>query len=90
MLETNSSIARFLLTIEQFGLGTDYDLRLPDLLGSVTLGQAATPLAACCRLSAQLFRWPAPIGAVRLEKGTGIVSLLKRGRGRFPWTISRP
>lgn len=37
MLETNSSIAAFLLTMEQFGLGLDYDVRLPDLLGAVTL-----------------------------------------------------
>jgi len=37
LLETNSAIATFLLTSEFFGLGLDHDLRLPDLLGSVTL-----------------------------------------------------
>ncbi len=36
MLETNSGIATFLQTVEQFGLGLDYDLRLPDLLSRVT------------------------------------------------------
>ncbi len=37
MLETNQSIATFLQTSEFFGLGLDYDRRLPDLLGSVTM-----------------------------------------------------
>jgi zinc protease len=40
MLETNAGIARFLQTAEFFGLGMDYDLRLPGLLESVTLDQA--------------------------------------------------
>lgn len=39
MLETNESIAEFLLTSEQFGLGLDYDRRLPDLLRAVTLDE---------------------------------------------------
>ncbi len=37
LLETNSAIATFLHTAEFFGLGLDHDLRLPDLLNSVTL-----------------------------------------------------
>jgi zinc protease len=36
MLETNESIAEFLQTSEQFGLGLDYDRRLPALLEQVT------------------------------------------------------
>jgi zinc protease len=36
MLETNGGIASFLQTAERFGLGTDYDRRLPGLVGSVT------------------------------------------------------
>jgi zinc protease len=36
-LETNAAIANFLQTEELFGLGLDYDARLPDLLGAVTL-----------------------------------------------------
>jgi zinc protease len=36
MLETNGGIASFLQTTERFGLGTDYDKRLPGLVGSVT------------------------------------------------------
>lgn len=36
MLETNESIAEFLQTSEQFGLGLDYDRRLPELLEQVT------------------------------------------------------
>jgi zinc protease len=35
-LETNAAIANFLQTEEFFGLGLDYDARLPDLLGAVT------------------------------------------------------
>ena len=39
-LETNAAIANFLQTGEFFGLGEDYDVRLPDLLRSVTLAAA--------------------------------------------------
>jgi zinc protease len=38
-LETNSGIAIFLQTAEFFGLGLDYDVRLPDLLRAVTRDQ---------------------------------------------------
>ena len=38
-LETNVGIATFLQTSEFFGLGLDYDLRLPDLLRAVTREQ---------------------------------------------------
>jgi zinc protease len=41
-LETNAAIANFLQNAEFFGLGLDYDVRLPDLLGAVTLEQANT------------------------------------------------
>jgi zinc protease len=37
MLENNPSIAVFLTTAEFFGLGLDYDRRLPDLLRAVTI-----------------------------------------------------
>jgi zinc protease len=37
MLETNEGIAEFLLHIDQFGLGLDYDRRLPGLLREVTM-----------------------------------------------------
>ena len=39
MLETNAGIAHFLQTAEFFGLGLDYDVRLPQLLGAVTLDE---------------------------------------------------
>jgi zinc protease len=39
LLETNGAIATFLQTAEFFGLGLDHDLRLPQLLDSVTLEQ---------------------------------------------------
>ena len=37
MLENNPSIALFLQSVEFFGLGLDYDRRLPGLLRAVTL-----------------------------------------------------
>ncbi len=39
LLETNYSIATFLQTCEQFGLGLDYDRHLPGLLGAVTVDE---------------------------------------------------
>ena len=39
-LETNAAIANFLQVEEFFHLGLDYDARLPDLLGAVTLDDA--------------------------------------------------
>jgi zinc protease len=39
-LETNAAIANFLQVAEFFHLGLDYDTRLPDLLGAVTLDDA--------------------------------------------------
>src|SRR2546422_3389383 len=38
--QTKAAIASFLQIAEFFGLGLDYDVRLPDLLGAVTLDQA--------------------------------------------------
>lgn len=35
-LETNAAIAAFLLSVETFGLGLDYDQRLPGLIAAVT------------------------------------------------------
>ena len=35
-LETNAAIASFLLSIETFDLGLDYDERLPGLIGAIT------------------------------------------------------
>ena len=39
MLETNQSIATFLHTAEFFGLGLDFDRRLPTLLAAVTMDE---------------------------------------------------
>lgn len=46
MLENNSSIAVFLQTAEFFGLGLDYDRRLPGLLRAVTIEQVNAAAAA--------------------------------------------
>ena len=35
-LETNAAIASFLLTVDTFDLGLDYDARLPGLIGAIT------------------------------------------------------
>jgi zinc protease len=45
LLETNYSIARFLQGCEQFGLGLDYDRRLPGLLDSVTMEEVSAAAA---------------------------------------------
>jgi zinc protease len=39
LLETNYSIAGFLQSAEQFGLGLDYDRRLPGLIEAVTIDE---------------------------------------------------
>ena len=39
LLETNQSIAAFLQTSEEYGLGLDYDQRLPSLLDGITLDE---------------------------------------------------
>ena len=49
MLETNEGIADFLQTAEFFGLGLDYDRRLPDLLGRVTLEEVRQSAADLLR-----------------------------------------
>ena len=41
LLETNETIAEFLQSCEQFGLGADHDRRLPGLLRQVTPGEVA-------------------------------------------------
>ena len=45
MFETNQSIAAFLQTSEQFGLGLDYDQRLPALLEAVTIDEVGAAAA---------------------------------------------
>ncbi len=45
LFETNESIAAFLQASEQFGLGLDYDQRLPSLLESVTIDEVRSAAA---------------------------------------------
>ena len=45
MLETNQSIASFLQMCEDYGLGLDFDQRLPQLLNAVTLEQVHSAAA---------------------------------------------
>jgi zinc protease len=45
LLETNYSIAGFLQTCEQFGLGLDFDRRLPALLEAVTIDEIRSAAA---------------------------------------------
>ena len=46
LLETNAGIAQFLITVEQFGLGADFERRLPGLLADVTTEAASAAAAA--------------------------------------------
>ena len=41
LLETNAGTAQFLVTVMQFGLGDDYEQRLPGLLSAVTVEEAS-------------------------------------------------
>jgi zinc protease len=45
MLESNDNIAEFLQSCEQFGLGLDYDRRLPNILQSVTMDEVRSAAA---------------------------------------------
>jgi zinc protease len=45
MLETNESVASFLQASEEFGLGTDFDRRLPALLQGVSLADVGAAAA---------------------------------------------
>jgi zinc protease len=47
-LETNAAIAAFLLNLEIYTLGLDYDVRLPALLNAVTLDQANAAARRLC------------------------------------------
>jgi zinc protease len=49
MFETNQSIAAFLQNCELFGLGLDYDRRLPSLITAVTRDEIATAAAEVLR-----------------------------------------
>ena len=66
-LETNAAIAAFLLNVEMFGLGLDYDERLPGLLGAVTreaVNAAARRLVDAKRATiAVAGPWQAPAAA---------------------------
>ena len=62
LLETNQSIAVFLQTAEFFGLGLDYDRKLPSLLRSVTLdavnaaaASVLDPARACVAIAGPAF-----------------------------------
>ena len=46
MLETNAGVAQFLIGVEQFGLGDDFDRRLPGLLSAVTRDEVSAAAAA--------------------------------------------
>lgn len=45
LLETNAGTAQFLVTVEQFGLGEDFEHRLPALLDGVSLDEASAAAA---------------------------------------------
>lgn len=66
MLETNQSIAAFLQSAEEYGLGLDFDRRLPGLLRGVTIESIAAAAAAALRpdFAAAAVAGPA-VGGVR-------------------------
>ena len=64
-LETNAGIATFLQTAEFFGLGLDYDRRLPDLLEAVTRDEVAARRSAAARSVARGHRRGRPAVGTR-------------------------
>lgn len=46
LLETNAGIAQFLISVEQFGLGDNFEQRLPALLSAVTVDEASAAAAS--------------------------------------------
>ena len=52
-LETNAAIASFLLTVDTFDLGLDYDERLPGLIGAITKDAADAAAQAAPRSGAR-------------------------------------
>ncbi len=78
-LETNAAIASFLLNVETFGLGLDYDERLPALIGAVTKESAD---AAARRLLNPVKATIARGRTVDSDAGRRDCSELGSGRGR--------
>lgn len=64
MLETNYTIAGFLQSCEQFGLGLDFDRRLPSILEEVTLDDIRSAAAEVLRpeIAAVSIAGPEPLG----------------------------
>ena len=59
LFESNESIAEFLQTVEQYDLGLDFDRRLPDLLGEVSLEQVREAAREVLRPNTRPSRLPA-------------------------------
>jgi zinc protease len=79
MLETNASIATFLQTAMFFGLGLDYDRRLPALLSAVTLDDVRAAAASVLDPSRACVAVAGPPAARESATGAG-----EAGRARTP------
>ena len=69
LLETNQSIASFLQTSEQFGLGLDYDRRLPALLRAVTMEEVRNAAAEVLRPERAAIAIAGPPAAAHAAEG---------------------
>jgi predicted Zn-dependent peptidase len=87
-LETNSGIATFLQTQEFFGLGEDYDVRLPRLLDDVSL-DAVNARAGCWILSARPSSSPARTKRRVIWALSPSAARLVRWRDMVSTTLSR-
>jgi zinc protease len=89
MFETNQSIGSFLQMVEEYGLGLDFDRRLPDLLQAVTIEEIAAAAAETLdpEETAVGIAGPpaaagrAPAGDPGLAASTGTGQPAERGRG---------
>jgi zinc protease len=62
-LETNAGIGNYLQTAEFFGLGLDFDVRVPDLLNAVTLDQVNAVAREFLSVDRAMVVIAGPIGA---------------------------
>ncbi len=70
-LETNAAIASFLLTTDFFGLGLDYDVRLPGLIQSVTRDAAVDAARRLLDPARATIAVAGPWNADRADDGQG-------------------
>ena len=81
MFETNQSIAAFLQSAEEFGLGLDFDQRLPALLRAVTLDEIRSAAAETLEPGRAAIAIAGPAALAASEVAYGISTTARGPRG---------